>query len=1027
MLKPRDRCTGDLGILMALLVPATLGVSADKSWLGTSGPGDGFSFLDRLNWSPLGVPGPADRAIFSIEGGPVLFAAPLVVNQALVLRNVTPEVTFDLGGGVYRLVAPGNARSARSLIVSENASDDTQLILDNGTLQIAHGVIAQSSTSLGLLAVHEGSLLNGSGDLTIGEGGNGTLVVEGVAVGAAADLGKAPGSSGVATISGPGAVWIVVGDILVGDSGVGTLELSAGALTIGAESMHVGVQPGSAGAVSLLDVGTSVAVAGDLGVAGDALIAGGAGTVSVDSGASLDVGQSTVIWSDGSVEVSNGGTLTTTALVLRGGALVTDSSAAVAVGESAAAVNAGFVIGTPSGPGDVLVSDGGQMNTEGTIIGGGGAGSILVRDSGTGWTNAALMLVGDGADASLAIETGSAVSTGELKVGLDGSGQASVTVTGLGSELNSQSDLTIGVSLDPEAARSIHAFARIEDAGAVAVGGKLRVEQGGLLDLDGGAATADVTTILDVGQLRVEMIDPTAPVMIQATSLAEIGGLLTLRRDDPSGLGVGDTFRLVESATVTGEFAVASVPLLDQFRFVNVITQAGDAVDSLNAVVAPLPIKLEVDEPTQDDIPAPPNRLVVAHLGPRGLLDAAVTLPGRGKDSNGTAVVLLNNLPAPGQLPGFDIAAEIPVGVDPSGIVAGDYDGDGFTDLAVSNRGSSSVTLIRNATGSALGPPFMEDQTLDLNGIPTGVAFADLNGDRILDVAASLVELNEVQVIFGVGGGGFSGAQALVTGSGPQGVCPLDVDNDKDTDIVTINSGGVGQNASVSVLLSNITGGGEGFLPAVNYAIGTGPVGLTEADLNGDELPEIITANAGDQTISILVNLGRDGFKAAVDLPCGGVPTAITAADLDNDLNQDADVAVLVTNDKGEPALTVFRNDTVGGSIILTTIEDAQSIFGLPTALAAGDADSDGPADLVTAGEAESGVAGSGGAISVLVASPVQCVGSVNGDDVVDGSDLGLLLGEWGPNPGSPYDLDGDGEVGSSDLGLLLASWGPCQ
>jgi hypothetical protein len=43
----------------------------------------------------------------------------------------------------------------------------------------------------------------------------------------------------------------------------------------------------------------------------------------------------------------------------------------------------------------------------------------------------------------------------------------------------------------------------------------------------------------------------------------------------------------------------------------------------------------------------------------------------------------------------------------------------------------------------------------------------------------------------------------------------------------------------------------------------------------------------------------------------------------------------------------------------------------------------------------------------------------------VTGSDLGLLLGEWGtPGTGTGADLDGDGIVSGSDLGLLLGEWG---
>ena len=49
-------------------------------------------------------------------------------------------------------------------------------------------------------------------------------------------------------------------------------------------------------------------------------------------------------------------------------------------------------------------------------------------------------------------------------------------------------------------------------------------------------------------------------------------------------------------------------------------------------------------------------------------------------------------------------------------------------------------------------------------------------------------------------------------------------------------------------------------------------------------------------------------------------------------------------------------------------------------------------------------------------------MGDLNGDGVVDGSDLGLLLAAWGTTrPGA--DLNGDGTVNGADLGLLLASW----
>ncbi|MCA9285982.1 MAG: hypothetical protein KDA22_12235 [Phycisphaerales bacterium] len=55
-----------------------------------------------------------------------------------------------------------------------------------------------------------------------------------------------------------------------------------------------------------------------------------------------------------------------------------------------------------------------------------------------------------------------------------------------------------------------------------------------------------------------------------------------------------------------------------------------------------------------------------------------------------------------------------------------------------------------------------------------------------------------------------------------------------------------------------------------------------------------------------------------------------------------------------------------------------------------------------------------------------DCLADLNADEVVDGADVGILLGAWGTKGGTA-DIDGDGMVGGGDLGLLLAAWGACQ
>ncbi|MCA9284462.1 MAG: hypothetical protein KDA22_04560 [Phycisphaerales bacterium] len=54
-----------------------------------------------------------------------------------------------------------------------------------------------------------------------------------------------------------------------------------------------------------------------------------------------------------------------------------------------------------------------------------------------------------------------------------------------------------------------------------------------------------------------------------------------------------------------------------------------------------------------------------------------------------------------------------------------------------------------------------------------------------------------------------------------------------------------------------------------------------------------------------------------------------------------------------------------------------------------------------------------------------SCPADLNGDAVVDGIDLGVLLGAWATDDAAA-DLNDDGIVDSADLGLLLADWGAC-
>lgn len=70
-------------------------------------------------------------------------------------------------------------------------------------------------------------------------------------------------------------------------------------------------------------------------------------------------------------------------------------------------------------------------------------------------------------------------------------------------------------------------------------------------------------------------------------------------------------------------------------------------------------------------------------------------------------------------------------------------------------------------------------------------------------------------------------------------------------------------------------------------------------------------------------------------------------------------------------------------------------------------------------------------AVAVATSVPAQgdctasCPGDLDGDGIVDGADVGILLGVW--QAGDPCaDLDGSGVVDGADLGALLGDWGNC-
>lgn len=70
-------------------------------------------------------------------------------------------------------------------------------------------------------------------------------------------------------------------------------------------------------------------------------------------------------------------------------------------------------------------------------------------------------------------------------------------------------------------------------------------------------------------------------------------------------------------------------------------------------------------------------------------------------------------------------------------------------------------------------------------------------------------------------------------------------------------------------------------------------------------------------------------------------------------------------------------------------------------------------------------VAGNWGYGTLTVVATSTCIADLTSDGMVDGADLGVLLGDWG-STGSCSDLDASGTVDGADLAVMLGQWGAC-
>ncbi len=292
------------------------------------------------------------------------------------------------------------------------------------------------------------------------------------------------------------------------------------------------------------------------------------------------------------------------------------------------------------------------------------------------------------------------------------------------------------------------------------------------------------------------------------------------------------------------------------------------------------------------------------------------------------------------------------VGSDPDAIVAGDFNGDGHLDLAVVNNGafdsnfnlipgSSTVSvLLGNGDGT-----FQPQVTYAVGTSPFSIVAGDFTGNGILDLAVANAGTSPdfagtVSVLLGNGDGTFQPQVTYAVGSHLNAIATGDFTGDGKLDLVVADALGI------QMLLGN----GDGtFQPAQTVANGNfgfvnegQPQNMAVGDFTGDGRLDLAVLNFSDNTVSVLLGNGDGTFQPQVTYAVGTFPDSIVAGDFSGDGH--LDLAVLNEGDNGLANITV--SVLLGNGDGTFQPQVTYAVGDLTTDLVAGDFTGDGPLDL---------------------------------------------------------------------------------
>lgn len=200
--------------------------------------------------------------------------------------------------------------------------------------------------------------------------------------------------------------------------------------------------------------------------------------------------------------------------------------------------------------------------------------------------------------------------------------------------------------------------------------------------------------------------------------------------------------------------------------------------------------------------------------------------------------------------------SDVTVGTHPTSAAVGNFNG-GAPDLAVANEGSNTVSVL---LGNGFGQ-FTSGAPVATGSLPSSVVTGNFNGDAFTDLAIASVGDDNIAIRLGDGAGGFTGTGTVSTGmnSDPRAIATGDFNNDSKMDLVSANQG----SSTVSVLLGDGMGGFAVDLTPTDVSAGSSlpaanPVAIAVIQLGGvspatdTNLDAMVASQTSDQVLSLM-------------------------------------------------------------------------------------------------------------------------------------------------------------------------------